>query len=528
MFFLTPTLGMGEELFWDYHSLFNYGQLSFSRFCTYMTGLYKTTNPNSAPFVSVHTFLELFFSWVVRMGIDFRLEIDPWCGHDPEVLACDGTHIGVSLKLQKLTDPITKPELPDHLKSIHKIHNRCFLPYPKYDKDLFNTRADYKEVKKGIRRARDYLYSLVCRVLEDCQHDDFESFQLGVSELEVSDHDNLIAALDFFGYEGITEFMVMFLENTIPPQVKIQAARILKIMNKRDYAVSNLLPFGYHPQLKECLEAVETSCPGFERKIQGMRIFASELADLLQDAVASDTVPEVVKFIRALLQFVEDVHSEDRETADPMPIPGTYNPPAGTAYYFTAHGQKLRETPHYEVNDSSSKTYRVPPCTKKYPQVSSGGWGFMFTFHCPIHGHCYGFHLVDGAEGRKDPFSALYKYKPNPPKDLFYDFACQLNEYCLNREPAFFKWMRVWHDLFHGCNHICIPCFKSKRVFGLSHMNSEICEQFNSYLKSIKYTGSHLSQPNFMLFSQFMICFWNREKTKRFQQFVSVAYEGLK
>ena len=522
VFFLTPSLGMGEELFWDFHGLFNYGKLTFTKFCTHQTAIYKSTNPNSAPFVSNHTFLDLFFSWIVNMRIDFRLEIDPWCGHDPEVLACDGTHIGVSVKLQQLDEPITKPDLPDQLKAVHKIHNRCFLPYPRYDKEKFQTKQAYKDAKDAVRRARDYLYFLICNVLQE------DDFQLSVSDLEVNDQQNLISALDIFGYEGIKDFMVKFIEQELPPQVQVQTAKALKVIMKRDYAVSNLLPVGYHPQLKECLEAIETSSPGFERKIQGIRQFSVEIAELLLGAIASDTVAEVVSFVRGLLQFIEDVHSQDRETADPLPIPGTYNPPSGTAYYFTEHGQKLREMPTYNVKDSkNTETYRVPPCTKKYPQVSSGGWGYMFLFFCPIHGHCYGFHLVDGAEGRKDPFSALYKYKPNAPKECFYDFACQLNEYALNREPAFFKWMRVWHDLFHGCNHICVPCFKSTRVLGLKHINSEICEQFNSYLQSIKYTGSHLSQTNFMLFSQFMVFAWNREKTRRFKQLVSVAFRGL-
>ena len=400
------------------------------------------------------------------------------------------------------------------------------MPYPIYDRDVFGSIEQYKLVKQGISRARDYLYFLICRAL----HEDDEHFQFGEFEVNDSDQENLIGALDTFGYEGIKQFMVKFIENALPQQVKVQAARTLKLVTKRDYAVSNLLPFGYHPQLKECLDAVETSSPGFERKIQGIRNCAQEVADLLLDATATDTVLEVVNFIRALLQFVEDVHSQDRETADPVPIPGTYNPPSGIAYYFTEHGQKLREMPHYKVSDSgrggTDEAYRAPPCTKKYPQVSSGGWGYMFLFFCPIHGHCYGFHLVDGAEGRKDPFSALYKYKPHAPKDIFYDFACQFNEYCLNREPAFFKWMRVWHDLFHGCNHICVPCFKSSRVQGLSY-NTEICEQFNSYLQSIKFTGSHLSQTNFMLFSQFMVFVWNREKTRKFKKFISIALRGL-
>ena len=66
---------------------------------------------------------------------------------------------------------------------------------------------------------------------------------------------------------------------------------------------------------------------------------------------------------------------------------------------------------------------------KKIPSVSYGGFCYVLVV-CPVHGHCYGFHIISGGEGRKDPFSSLYKYKLTAPDELFYDFACQLKEYC--------------------------------------------------------------------------------------------------
>ena len=46
---------------------------------------------------------------------DFRKEVDPWCGHKPETLVCNGTHIGVSLRQMNFTNPVTSPDptLPD-------------------------------------------------------------------------------------------------------------------------------------------------------------------------------------------------------------------------------------------------------------------------------------------------------------------------------------------------------------------------------------------------------------------------------
>ena len=525
IFFKSANLGIGEEMFWDFHAWFNYGKLSFKKYCFQMTEVYRSTNPNSAPFVSIHTFKDLFFSWIVRMDIDFRQEIDPWCGHDPEVLACDGTHIGVSLKLLDLQEPITKPELEDQPEALHQINQRCFLPYPPYDKSQFKTKKVYKDHCKAIKTARNYLFLLCCRVLKD-------DYDLVEDEHEERVNESaLVAALKNCSVV-LSTFVTMFMRKELHPDVMIPAAKLLKMMLKHDAALSQFFPYRFHNHLMDCLEAVQTSSPGFEHLLPGIKAYGVEIFELLSACTTSDNTDFVVNFLREMVKSVIKLHANDRPAAPPIPIPGTYNPPSGTAYYFTEHGQKVREMPNYLVNDSqqdkeNKQARRVPACTKLYPGVSSGGWGYIFLFFCPKHGHCYGFHMVDGAEGRKDPFSALYKYKPTPPKELFYDFACQFNEYSLNREPDYFKWVRAWHDLFHGCNHTCVPCFKSTRVQGLSHINSEICEQFNSYLQSIKFTGSHLSQTHFMLFTQFMIFLWNREKTKRFKRIEAVAKAGL-
>ncbi len=465
------------------------------------------------------------------MGIDFRQEVDPWCGYDPKVLACDGTHIGVSLKLQNLKQPITEPELKDKkLRSVHKKNQRCFLPYPQKVKSV--SVAQWENVRETTKTARTHLFTLCCRVLKEV----YEVIDAKTpSEREKKEreelicHEALLQTIERLSSEteGITKFVTMFIEKELHPSIMTPAARLMKLLLKADAAVSNVLPFWCHQPLLDCLDALEASSSGLNFMLSEFRLYGVEVADLLKAASNFNTA-EVVTFLRELLQTVTDIHSKDRPAAPPQPIPNTYDPPSGTSYYFTEHGCKVRETPVYLINaPKKGKTHRVEPCTKIFPKVSSGGFGYLFLFFCPIHGHCYGFHLVDGAEGRKDPFSALYKYKPTPPTDLFYDFACQLNEYCLNREPEFFKWMRVWHDIFHGCNHVCVPCFKSTRVLGLTDVNSEICEQFNSYLQAIKFTGSHLSQTHFMLFVQFMVFLWNREKTQKFKEIKNVAYAGL-
>jgi len=68
---------------------------------------------DSAPFMSTKTFVKWFFSWVASFRIDFRSQIDPVCGHDPPLLAFDGTHIGVSYKLSRMSE-LTSITAEDH------------------------------------------------------------------------------------------------------------------------------------------------------------------------------------------------------------------------------------------------------------------------------------------------------------------------------------------------------------------------------------------------------------------------------
>ena len=106
------------------------------------------------------------------------------------------------------------------------------------------------------------------------------------------------------------------------------------------------------------------------------------------------------------------------------------------AYYFTETGNQIREMPAYDIPGNHRGNFDDAPtvdepCTKNYPGVSFGGYGYVFLWFCPIHGHSYGFNLIAGGEGRKDPFSSLFKYKPTAPDEIFYD-NWTVPKYCSN------------------------------------------------------------------------------------------------
>ena len=161
-------------------------------------------------------------------------------------------------------------------------------------------------------------------------------------------------------------------------------------------------------------------------------------------------------------------------------------------------------------DDPSSEHDR---CEKYYSKtnISAPGTSSLFLWFCPNHGHCYGFHMTK-AEGRKDPYASLYAYLENPPRDIFYDFSCNLQEYCLNRESGFFRDVRFFHDIFHGYAYKCSEAYRSSRLTGLDYINSEICEQFNSFIQCIKSSVRQMTQEHFCFYLQFFIHQWNERK----------------
>ena len=116
---------------WDFVEAVRNTRCSFTSFCNEVTRRYQTTNIMAGPFMSPNNFISWFFCWISAFQIDFRKERDPWCGSKPPILACDGTHIGISIRNMKLDRPVTDPDLPDTTyKAQHKRGDRVINQHP--------------------------------------------------------------------------------------------------------------------------------------------------------------------------------------------------------------------------------------------------------------------------------------------------------------------------------------------------------------------------------------------------------------
>ncbi|CAB4029387.1 Hypothetical predicted protein [Paramuricea clavata] len=133
----------------------------------------------------------------------------------------------------------------------------------------------------------------------------------------------------------------------------------------------------------------------------------------------------------------------------------------------------------------------------------------IFCLLCP-HGICYGFEIMRDHESPNIPFTILRTRFPKAPELVIYDNSCRLHEYCLNRDPAFFKNTKFVVDKFHWKNHSgCCEGYNMKLYPTLTVHNSQAAEQCNSAIKPLASMVSYMEYQNFLLFSKLYIWYRN-------------------
>jgi hypothetical protein len=97
------------------------------------------------------------------------------------------------------------------------------------------------------------------------------------------------------------------------------------------------------------------------------------------------------------------------------------------AYYFTKNGAKLRDLPKDDPRfdaPEDGNDCRKPGFKRDRKAGRAAGKRMVFCVYCVLHGIFMGYHIIFGSEGRKDPFYAMYMFKPTAPHSTSYDFSC--------------------------------------------------------------------------------------------------------
>ena len=137
----------------------------------------------------------------------------------------------------------------------------------------------------------------------------------------------------------------------------------------------------------------------------------------------------------------------------------------------------------------------------------------------PVHGIVYGYHFLKDPESPSDFFTLLLTRFPRDklPALVYYDNACKLYEYILNREPWMLKTMRLLVDTFHYGSwrgsqspiHKCPTSFDTKAHPVAAQFNSQYEEHGNAYVSLHKGSASTMRlERAFELISALLRC-WN-------------------
>ena len=317
--------------------------------------------PSPAPFVSVVTFLNWFYSWAAAFGIDFRKHADPFCKADPKVVAGDGTHIGITLRRVNVT-PISDPETED----VVPIGNRRF------DRVFLQKRDDFSA--KSMSDARKHLKYLCSKakgnVSVNDRLDGCEERRRNIDLVNVADGDDS------------KTFLHQFIERDFEQNLLCPLADMLYIL-ACDAPISAFLPFKELNAVENVLrELQQNQTPQHGLEHIG-RTVSPELKLLLDEARHSRHLMMITNFILVLVERVRLVHSADRPSQAAEEVDGSYNPASGVCYYFTPSGKQLRKLPHYELNRTCKGRVDDEPaeeerCRKNYPLVSQSGYSHMF------------------------------------------------------------------------------------------------------------------------------------------------------
>jgi hypothetical protein len=146
----------------------------------------------------------------------------------------------------------------------------------------------------------------------------------------------------------------------------------------------------------------------------------------------------------------------------------------------------------WEDGRSQQKSWYLK-CDNTEPRVGTGQRKFspgLFKVTC-VHGIVYGYHFLKDPESPSDFFTLLLTRFPRDklPALVYYDNACKLYEYILNREPWMLKTMRLLVDSFHYGSwrgtapvHKCPTAFDTKAHPQASLFNSQYEEHGNAFI----------------------------------------------
>ncbi|KAI9140582.1 hypothetical protein BKA69DRAFT_1029440, partial [Paraphysoderma sedebokerense] len=135
------------------------------------------------------------------------------------------------------------------------------------------------------------------------------------------------------------------------------------------------------------------------------------------------------------------------------------------------------------------------------------------TVFCAEHRICLGAYVLHEKESQATAFEFLYTRCSQAPKYVVYDNACNVQEYVLNREPAFFKNTMFLVDGLHFQDHInCSAAFDCRLYSCMWRKTSVLAEQKNVKFRPLRKIAPFCNKRTFFTLLRFFVHMINSEE----------------
>ena len=144
--------------------------------------------------------------------------------------------------------------------------------------------------------------------------------------------------------QAFYESLLIFTEKALHQDMLHVLARLYYMLS----GGAAMAPFDCHELLQVCYDCALVGQPS-EKDLQELKTYHVELAQLTIFGITHKCQQYVEDFCQCLVDEIKRVHENNRPSPAVNPVPNSYNPSSGTAYYFTPSGVQLCQLPTYEV-----------------------------------------------------------------------------------------------------------------------------------------------------------------------------------
>ena len=132
-----------------------------------------------------------------------------------------------------------------------------------------------------------------------------------------------------------------------------EVAKLLHMLSG-DACISSVFPFEGNLYITRACAAISTN--NLQLHIMNkLKEYNKEVVHLLYRSQIHECVDVITCFMLCIISDIDEIHHDNRPAEQAQPIPGSYYPPGGIAYYFSPSGEQLHKMPDFTVNGTSSQ-----------------------------------------------------------------------------------------------------------------------------------------------------------------------------